>query len=165
MKIEKEIDYPGITEELKSMALADQEMRTKAEKNDDEWDDSLDVENTQKLKEIVKEIGWPRISVVGQEASHSAWLLVQHADKDVAFQEECLALMEALPEGEVSKHDIAYLIDRIRRNKNLPQVYGTQFIQDASGQYISAPIEGLDERRKEMGLDTLEENTKRINER
>lgn len=158
-----------IVKALEKMAEVDQKMRKKAERNGDYWDESVDTENTGRLKEVITQIGWPSISKVGQEASYNAWLLAQHADKDIEFQKYCLELIQALPEGEVSKHDIAYLTDRIRRNQDLPQIYGTQFVKDqATGKYVPAPIEDPDQvekRRKETGLDTLEENTKRINER
>lgn len=166
--MEKEINYQNITEDINRMAAVDQDMRSKAEK-DKSWDDKIDLENTKRVKEIVDRIGWPSISKVGKETSHNAWLLVQHADKDIDFQKYCISLMEALSGEEVDKRDIAYLRDRIRKNQNLPQIYGTQFIQNRdSGRYEPAPIENIEEveeRRKQMGLDTLEENTRRINER
>lgn len=51
------------------MALSDQDMRTTAMKNPDQWDDSVDQRNTARLKKIVEEIGWPTIPKVGAEAS------------------------------------------------------------------------------------------------
>lgn len=166
--MEQEINYQAAIEDINRMAKIDQDMRKNSEGGKNR-DPNVDLENTKRLKEIVGKIGWPSISRVGEEASRNAWLLVQHADRDKDFQEYCLNLMEALPEEEVSRHDIAYLRDRIRRNQNLPQIYGTQFIPDTiTGKYKPAPIENpesVEERRKEMGLDTLEENTKRINDR
>src|SRR5690606_17036250 len=41
-----------------------------------------DKANTEWLKAVVAERGWPTISEVGEEASYKAWLLVQHADQD-----------------------------------------------------------------------------------
>lgn len=166
--MEQEINYQNIAEDINRMAAVDQDMRSKAEK-DESWDDKIDLENTKLVKEIVDRIGWPSISKVGKETSHNAWLLVQHADKDIDFQKYCLSLMEALSDEEVDKRDIAYLRDRIRKNQNLPQIYGTQFIQNRNSErYEPAAIENIEkveERRKQMGLDTLEENTRRINER
>ena len=65
------------------------------------------------MKEVVLKHGWPGKSVVGSQAAVYAWLLVQHADTDREFQQECLKKMEALPKGEVRPADIAYLTDRI----------------------------------------------------
>jgi hypothetical protein len=119
------------------------------------------------MKEIIKQIGWPTVSKVGKEISSSAWLLVQHADHDVEFQKECLELMKAEPETEVSKKDIAYLEDRICVNEDCPQIYGTQFTEK-EGRFMPRVIENmenLNERRKSVGLDTLEENIRRMEEK
>lgn len=153
------IQYPEIATEITVMYNADQDMRIKAEKDDSIWDETMDPRNTARMKKIVEQIGWPTISKVGEKASGDAWLLVQHADRDVEFQKHCLGLMKAEPAGEVAMHDIAYLEDRVRVNSGRPQLYGTQFrwesnkpIQDIED------LEHVEERRKEMGLNTLAEN-------
>lgn len=156
-------------EELAEMANRDQEMRRAEEEagfDGSAWDHNVDVENTRRLKEIVNENGWPTISKVGIEGSHNAWLLIQHADHDVEFQEYCLKLMLEIPKEEIDPHDIAYLTDRIAVNKGQYQTYGTQFVQDDSGQYVPRPLSDPDkvnERRLKMGLNTLEENAKEMN--
>lgn len=152
------MQHPDIAQELLHMEQLDQEMRTR-NLEDDSWDENLDRTHTERMKEVVTLIGWPTISKVGSEASHAAWLLVQHADHDVTFQKECLALMKATPESEVERHDIAYLEDRTRVNSKQPQLYGTQF-DVVDGTFISMPIEEperVDERRRQMGLGTLKE--------
>lgn len=153
------IQYSEIAAEITAMYNADQDMRIKAEKDDSVWDETMDPRNTARMKEIVKQIGWPTISKVGEKASGDAWLLVQHADRDVEFQKYCLGLMKAEPTGEVDLGDIAYLEDRVRMNSGQPQLYGTQFRWkgNKSIQNIEDP-EHVEERRKEMGLDTLAEN-------
>jgi hypothetical protein len=147
-------------EEIKKMCAVDQDMRKQnLESGDEYWDEDVDVENTKRMKEIVKQIGWPTLSLVGEEVSSDAWLLVQHADHDVAFQMRCLELMKAADEGDVEKHDIAYLEDRIRVNQGRGQIYGTQFRQE-NQQHIPQPIEdemNVDVRRAEMGMGPLSE--------
>jgi hypothetical protein len=157
------IEFPDIASEIIRMYEIDQDMREKNLQND-YWDEEVDRKNTKRMKEIVNEIGWPSISRVGSEASMSAWLLVQHADHDVEFQSHCLTLMKDLPEGEVGSENIAMLTDRVMINQGKPQVYGTQFKQ-VNGAHVPKDIEDIehvDERRKSMGLDTLEENINRI---
>lgn len=88
----------------------------------------IDAANTARLKEIIKEHGWITISKFGEETAHNAWLLVQHADKDLAFQQDCLAMMESLPEHEILQKDVAYLTDRVLMKTVGVQRYGTQFI-------------------------------------
>ena len=86
----------------------------------------VDEENTARMKEVVAELGWPGKTLVGEDGARSAWLLVQHADRDPEFQSACLELMKAMPEGEVSAVDVAYLTDRVLVNEGQLQVYGTQ---------------------------------------
>ncbi|TAD72001.1 MAG: hypothetical protein EAY70_13740, partial [Sphingomonadales bacterium] len=57
-----------------------------------------------------------------------AWLLVQHADHDPAFQLEVLRLMEPLLAAkEVSPGNYAYLYDRITLKLTGKQRFATQF--------------------------------------
>jgi hypothetical protein len=101
-----------------------------------------DKENTKFLKELVAKKGWPAISVVGKKAAGRAWLLVQHADHDPAFQLTALRLMEPLVvKGEVSKPDYAYLYDRIMLKLNGKQRFGTQFGGCDGEEYKLRPLE------------------------
>ena len=91
-----------------------------------------------------------------------AWLLVQHADHDRAFQKKCLDLLKSQPPGEVHLANIAYLEDRVRVGEERPQLYGTQFHVDEQGNFGPFPIEdpdNVDQRRKSMKLETLAEYT------
>jgi hypothetical protein len=122
------------------------------------------------MKKIVRRIGWPTFSKVGRRASHAAWLLVQHADHDVAFQKECLEHMRYLKKlavgpvkPEFDHTDLAYLEDRICVNEKRPQVYGTQY-RAKKGVIKFRPIWrrwSVDSRRKEVGLEPLSEYRKR----
>jgi hypothetical protein len=153
------VEYPKIVAELEERVRIDQEMRTRWQKKEKPWDEKVDKTNTERMKEIVAEIGWPTRTKVGEEGMKDAWLLVQHADRDVEFQKQCLELMKLEDLGEVRKGDIAYLTDRVRVNEGKLQVYGSQF-NDEGGVFTPKPIEDVervDERRKEMELGTLEE--------
>lgn len=153
---------PKLRTKLMAMAKADQTMRVNAIEKGAAWDSSLDKKHTQQLKQIIAQYGWPTIGMVGGEASNDAWLIAQHADHDLPFQKECLALLKALPPGEVSPHNIAYLEDRILVAEHKPQMYGTQF-QGTGKDLKPQPIEDeihIDERRKAMQLGTLAEYRK-----
>ena len=166
---ESVIEFPEIANEIMEMVKVDQDMRKKARlSNFEYWDKSVDANNTDQMKEILKQIGWPTISKVGEDASNGAWLLVQHADRDVAFQKYCLDLLKQEPEHEVHPQDIAHLTDRVCVNSHIPQIYGTQYTKDEHGNFVPREIENLeevDERRKAMGLDTLKENIERMHEK
>lgn len=142
----------NLADELVQMGERDQEMR-----NSQKWDAEVDIRNTQRLKQIIREIGWPSISKVGREAANYAWLLAQHADHDVAFQRDCLHLMQQSM-NDVDATTVAYLEDRVRVNEGRPQLYGTQYYEDEQGVFGPKPIEQpdeVDERRKVVGLEPL----------
>jgi hypothetical protein len=152
-----------LANELLQMAEVDQAMRGKVTKCEAEWDSSVDQRNQTRLKEIIEQYGWPTISKVGTEASHAAWLLVQHAP-DPTFMEQCLVIMENLPASEVNPADIAYLKDRVLMMHNKPQIYGTQFQGTGHNMHVYPieDVEHVDERRASVGLDTFAENEARM---
>jgi len=118
-----------------------------------------------RLREIIEELGWPPRSLVGDDGSHAAWLLVQHSDS--VYQRRVLpALAEAVQRGEARGADLAYLTDRVRQNMGLPQLYGTQVQwSDELETWEPYPIEdpeGVEGRRKEVGLEPLSEYLVRL---
>jgi len=149
----KEIINKNLRKKILRMAYDDQKMRFSGK-----WDPNVDKKNTQKMKQIVREYGWPGKSLVGEDGAHFAWLLVQHADHDLKFQKKCLALMKkAAQRGEVSSKDIAYLTDRVRINEGKTQLYGTQ-LHVSGSKVIPLPIsyrKTLARRRKRVGLNPL----------
>ncbi|MBP6929696.1 MAG: hypothetical protein KBB77_02045 [Candidatus Moranbacteria bacterium] len=150
----------GFMTELLALAHSDQDARRHWQETGETWEKTLDKRNTERLKEIVAKIGWPTQSKVGEEAANAAWLLVQHADHDPEFQQQCLDLMQHEPDGEVRKQDRAFLEDRVRVSTGRPTLYGTQFDYDSEGKFGPVPIEdreNLNTRRKEMGLGLFEE--------
>ena len=112
----------------------------------------VDARNTADLKELIEIHGWFTISRFGAEADNDAWLLVQHADQDRAFQERILAILEPLAaKGETRPEHYAYLYDRVSK----PQRYGTQGRCVGKGLWEPLEVEDparLDERRASVGL-------------
>lgn len=127
--------------------------------------DEVDRTNTRSMRAIVDRYGWPALSMVGEDGAHAAWLLAQHADRDIAFQEHCLRLMEPLlTGGQVSKPDFAYLTDRVLVNQGRLQRYGTQMLE-VNGEYEPQPVEApenLETRRVTMGLPTMTKYKKKM---
>lgn len=148
------VDEPELREELLAMQEADQAERTGAATA------SRDDERTERLGEILDEYGWPGRDLVGEDGSTAAWVIAQHSDLDVEFQERALDLLRAaVDEGQASPGDLAYLTDRVAANRGEPQVYGTQIgCVDGEPQVgeLQDP-ETVDERRAEAGLGPLEE--------
>jgi hypothetical protein len=119
----------------------------------------IDVANTDRLRDVVRDHGWPGVSLVGEEASDAAWLLAQHADRQLDFQREALPLLQrAADEGEAKPAHVAYLTDRIRMAEGRYQSYGTQIGDIRNGTAIPWPIEdaeNVDDRRRGVGLEPL----------
>ncbi|MCE9671707.1 hypothetical protein LY474_28255 [Myxococcus stipitatus] len=122
--------------------------------------EEVDAANTAWLKEVIAKKGWPGNALVGPRASFAAWLLVQHADKDVAFQEKVLPMLEqAVARGEGSPANLAYLTDRVLVNTGKPQRYGTQ-MEEVEGKMVPKTLEdpaNVDARRAAVGLGTMAE--------
>jgi hypothetical protein len=155
------------------MMTADQSARDKLVKSDFKDEKALaemmalDARHTARLKQIVDASGWPDSSLVGEKAAHAAWLLVQHADADPAFQRRCLDLMARLPPGQVSAKDVAYLTDRVLLAEGKPQRFGTQFEKDAAGKWVPKKLEDpehVDERRRDAGLIPLADYARKMAE-
>lgn len=159
-------NYPKITEQLVNMRAMEQKMRKQAVGNLELWNAEIDKVNTEKLKLIITEIGWPTISKVGMDASRAAWLIAQHADHDLEFQKKALELIQkAAKNNEVEKKEVAYLTDRTLLKQNKKQLYGTQLTKDEEGNFIPMPLEDpkkVNARRQRVGLDTIEEYILRI---
>lgn len=119
-----------------------------------------DAENLPWIRRVIAEHGWPGRSDVGDDGAQAAWLLVQHADADPAFQRECLGLLTAaVSRGEAERPHLALLTDRVLVAEGQPQEYGTQ-LEARGGEW--APIEmrdpdGVDARRAGMSLPPLAE--------
>ncbi|MEM6700658.1 MAG: DUF6624 domain-containing protein [Bacteroidota bacterium] len=132
--------YPELAKELVKMRSNDQKLRIKWSKmiqegkNEGKKYEKLtdrlikaDSSNTERMKEIVAQYGWPTRALVGNGASSSAWLLVQHADRDPLFQIKCLPLLKAAVDQEqTNPRNYAYLYDRVQVAKGDMQLYATQ---------------------------------------
>lgn len=143
---------PNLQAELVDLQAADQAERTGEVGGDG------DSARTRRLAEIIEEHGWPTQSLVGKDGATAAWVIAQHSDQDVEFQERALELMRgAVEDGEADPTELAYLEDRVATNHGEPQIYGTQ-ISCVDGEAVPGPIadeEIVDELRAEAGLEPL----------
>jgi hypothetical protein len=118
---------------------------------------TIDSENLQQFKSMIAGCGWPTTT----KDSHSAWLLAQHADSDIAFQRLAKGLLEAaVKAGIAAPRDLAYLADRIAANEGRPQEYGTQFSRTDRCHLELDPVDNLElvkRRRLAIGLQSLED--------
>jgi len=106
---------------------------------------------------ILKEFGWPTANLVGKDGAAAAFYLLRN-NAAFSLQVEMLPVMVAAVEKEeIAKPEFAALIDRIRVDAGVKQLFGTQ-ASVSTGLLILFPIEGearVDERRKQYGLPPL----------
>lgn len=116
----------------------------------------MDSDNLRWLKAVVATQGFPIFADVGEEGFHDAWLLVQHADSDPAFQTAVLeSLKPLLTSAGVARREFAMLTDRVLTAQGKPQRYGSQFVPTKDGSFVPKPTEDvaqLERRRAAMEL-------------
>lgn len=127
---------------------------------------NLDETNTNDLKALLTIYGWMKISLFGNSVDSDAWLLVQHADLDLAFQQSVLAILTTLyPIEETRPRNYAMLYDRVAVNSKQPfQKFGSQGSCQGN-KWDPYPIEDfahVNDRRAEMGMETFEKNKARL---
>ena len=146
---------------LGKMLESDQKMREGFRRGKVKWNEKIDKVNSDNIKAIISEIGWPSAKKIGAENERSAWLIIQHSP-DEAFQKKCLALMK---KESANEKFIAYLEDRLRVFDNKKQLYGTQFYFDSDGKLVPRPIYNIKElefRRMKVGLGSFKKYSEKI---
>lgn len=113
------------------------------------------------IKAIFKNNAYPTFEKVGKESSNNFFILVQHSDKDVKFQEQMLPyIKKQVDKKQVKGSNYAYLYDRIQINNGRQQLYGTQLDYDNEGNAFPKNLkdkETVNARRSEFGMPTLED--------
>lgn len=157
------IDTVLLNELLRRKDLDQQ--RSKRNKADWALQREVDSLNQIWLDSVVQKKGWLTEPMVGVAGANAAWLIVQHADNNIAFQKSCLALMKKkIRIGEIPLSQYAYLYDRVEINSCHRQVYGTQYaaIYDSGHRVKSIEFKPIkesafvDKRRKYMRMVSLE---------
>lgn len=123
---------------------------------------NTDERNSERLKKIIDEYGFPTKKMVGKDAMDGIFLIIQHSDKNKEWQKSQLPnVKKAVEKGDMGSQDYAYLYDRIKINGDEKQLYGTQFskVDPITKTVELAPtedIENLDKRRMEIGMMPIE---------
>ncbi len=124
--------------------------------------------NASRLAALIEQHGWPGKNLVGDDGVEAAWLIVQHSIGNPPFMRQCLSLLQrAGVRGEIPLWHAAMLEDRIRMYEGKPQIYGSQFQPDENGNMAPYRIEnpeGVNDRRRAVGLNSLEERTAELRE-
>jgi len=163
------MDYKSIAERIIELKDSDLELRDRLIKKGqlsegyNEEMEQLHNRNVKILDEIIDQISYPTIDKVGKAASEAAWLVIQHSIGQPDFMKKCLGLLEkAVSEHKADPKNLAYLTDRVAVFEGKLQLYGTQFDWDENGALNPNNFDDLskvNQRRKSIGLNTLEEQT------
>ena len=126
----------------------------------------IDEDNTRWLQQQIRTRGWFRRKADGRDADNAAFLLVQHADGNKAFQKEVLRMLEPLLKaGDVRPQNYALLFDRVAVGEKRPQRYGSQGNCTGPGTWAEFAVEApasLDQRRAQMSLEPMAAYRKRF---
>ncbi|WUI79218.1 hypothetical protein OHS81_11040 [Streptomyces sp. NBC_00400] len=121
----------------------------------------LTAQHGDRLHQIMDEYGWPTAERVGADAARGAWLVAQHADRQLDVQRRALRLMEqAVEAGSASPRELAFLRDRTLVNEGRKQIYGTQIAGIVGGAPVPWPCEDperMDVLRGEVGIEPFDE--------
>ncbi len=118
------------------------------------------------IQQILDKYGFPGYKLVGKESSGKYFLLIQHSDFNVEFQQKALDLMKLqVDKSNAAGQNYAYLVDRINLNSGKPQIYGTQVIMGRDSKIRNCiDVDNLDQRRKSVGLIPIKEYLKNCND-
>jgi len=114
---------------------------------------AVDLANQKALLEMVPPEGWFTASKYGREASHAAFLIVQHGNPDL-WRRFVPVLEPLVAKGEIQGGEFALMYDRLANSEGRPQRYGSQ-MTCKGGKWVPLPIEdpaGIDARRAALGM-------------
>jgi len=119
-----------------------------------------DHRNQELVISIIENCGMPTLAEVNELQMNAIWLGLQHTNKK--YRKKYFPQIEkAVNEGDLSKSQFALMKDRILMDEGKPQLYGSQ-IKNGKLYKLDLP-ETVNERRKEMGLQPIEEYLKYFN--
>ncbi len=128
----------------------------------------LNNKNSHIVDSLLSIRGWLGYDEVGEEASTAIFLILQHSD--IKMIEKYLpAFREAVKVGNSNGEHLAYVEDRYALWSGKKQIYGTQASWDERKQTSVIKLSGIEDskhvndRRKAVGLKTLEEYAKSMN--
>ena len=119
-----------------------------------------DHRNQELVVSIIEKCGMPTLKEVNQEQMDAIWLVLQHSTKEIR-KKYFPQIEKAVKNGDLSKQDYALMKDRILMDEGKPQIYGSQ-IENGKLYKLENP-KTVNERRKEMGMEPIEDYLKRFN--
>lgn len=119
------------------------------------------AKQAEQLGSLVVESGWPSCAAVGEDASLAALQILLHS-RDAVLMDLCQQLLTmAVDERHSPAIHLAYVTDAGAVLRNAPQVYGTAIDPALLRPYPIADPEGVEERRRSVGLPPLRDELDR----
>lgn len=119
-----------------------------------------DHRNQELVISIIEKCGMPTLKEVDQKQMDAIWLGLQHSTKEIR-KKYFPQVEKAVKNGDLSKGQYALMKDRMLMDEGKPQIYGSQ-IENGKLYKLENP-KTVNERRKEMGMESIEDYLKRFN--
>lgn len=158
---EIEVSCENLESQLRIIQKSDQDMRNSYETMNIEQD----LENISKVVAILRNCN--EVENLSKESKYSLWLLIQHAPPK--FREEFIGKFEGWSNaGILDIKQVLMMKDRMLLDQGKPQLYGTQvFVSPETGAselYEVQDRNNLNQRRKEVGFEPIEDYLARFND-
>ncbi len=119
-----------------------------------------DHRNQELVISIIEKCGMPTLNEVTQKHMTAIWVGLQHTNEK--YRKKYFPMVEkAVENGDLYKEQYALMKDRILMEEGKPQIYGSQ-IKDDKLYKLENP-ETVNERRKKMGMGTIEDYLSNFN--
>ncbi len=119
-----------------------------------------DHRNQELVISIIEKCGMPTLKEVDQRRMDAIWLGLQHSTKEIR-KKYFPQVEKAVKNGDLSKGQYALMKDRMLMDEGKPQIYGSQ-IENGKLYELENP-KTVNERRKEMGMEPIEDYLKHFN--
>ena len=119
-----------------------------------------DHRNQELVISIIEKCGMPTLKEVNQRQMDAIWLGLQHSTEEIR-KKYFPQIEKAVKNGDLSKGQYALMKDRILMDEGKPQIYGSQ-IKNGKLYKLENP-ETVNERRKEIGMEPIEDYLKNFN--
>jgi hypothetical protein len=154
-----------LVEDLRARRVEDQRVRKDLESQADREAAvkemvAVDLDNTEFLLGVIRELGWIDATRFGAEAADTAFLIVQHTSDLRLMRTALPRIEEDVRAGRLGGQSFALMHDRLQLNLGGRQRYGSQLGRLPDGGAVLMPCEDLervDERRASMGMGPLAE--------
>ncbi len=127
--------------------------------------EAVDAVTTARLKALLETVTWRELTTDVRFLFQPAFHIVQHSNDDPFMQATLFEITPLAKEGLIDGVNVAKMHDRLRLAAGLGQTYGTH-ISCIDGERVAHDLdepETVDERRAEMGMNTLDEHVAELN--